>query len=103
MTQIFPCPSPAQRCDLPALAHLRRPRLLIRAARLGLGEYRRERDLRRLIGTTTPPAEVLSRLIQAEIRHETHRRSGAATYSAADHVDVLIALVSEARLAQRLP
>ncbi|MCU0816175.1 MAG: DUF6477 family protein [Cypionkella sp.] len=90
-----------QASDLPQLAHLRRPRMLIRAARLGMGDYRRERDLRRLIGSNAPPGEVLSRLISAEIRHEDHRRSGAATYSAADHVDVLIALVCEARIAQR--
>ncbi len=31
------------------LANLRRPRLLIRAARFGLQDYRRDRDLRRLL------------------------------------------------------
>ena len=31
------------------LADLRRPRLLIRAARFGLTDYRRERDLRRIV------------------------------------------------------
>ncbi len=30
------------------LAELRRPRLLIRAARYGMQDYRRERDLKRL-------------------------------------------------------
>ena len=33
------------------LASLQRPRLLIRAARHGLVDYRRDRDLRRLIGS----------------------------------------------------
>jgi hypothetical protein len=37
------------------LSSLRRPRLLLHAARFGLGDYRRERDLRRLIGTPTSP------------------------------------------------
>jgi len=31
------------------LANLRRPRLLIRAARFGLEDYRRDRDLSRLL------------------------------------------------------
>ena len=37
------------------LADLRRPRLLIRAARFGVADYKRERDLRRLIKRPTAP------------------------------------------------
>ncbi|WP_240794004.1 DUF6477 family protein [Pseudorhodobacter turbinis] len=37
------------------LANLRRPRLLIRAARHGIQDYRRDRDLRRLINAVSPP------------------------------------------------
>ena len=33
----------------PILADLRRPRILMRAARHGLADYRRDRDLKRLI------------------------------------------------------
>ena len=34
------------------LANLRRPRLLMRAARIGLQDYRRDRDLRRILPQT---------------------------------------------------
>ena len=82
------------------LANLRRPRLLIRAARHGIQDYRRERDLRRLINANTPPSPetALARLFVAEERAEETRRAGDAGYSIARHVDLLIALMAEARL-----
>lgn len=82
------------------LANLRRPRLLIRAARHGLQDYRRDRDLRRLIDATTPPSPetALAKLFDAEERAEETRRSGDAGYSIAQHVDLLIAMLAEARL-----
>jgi len=84
------------------LANLRRPRLLIRAARCGLGDYRRERDLRRLIDGVAPPERSLTRLICEEERIEAIRRSGDASYSVAHHIEVLIALMGEVRLLPRL-
>lgn len=85
--------------DFPALmAELRRPRLLIRAARFGLGDYRRERDLRRLITAPATPQEAMSALISQEERMEATRRTGDASYSVARHVEVLIALMAELRL-----
>ena len=82
------------------LANLRRPRLLIRAARHGLADYRRDRDLTRLIWTTkTPtPRRALDALLASEAALEETRRSGEATYSVTRHVDILIALIAEARL-----
>jgi hypothetical protein len=82
------------------LANLRRPRLLIRAARHGIQDYRRERDLHRLINTTTPPPPetALARLFDAEERTEETRRNGDAGYSIARHVELLIAMMAEARL-----
>ena len=82
------------------LANLRRPRLLIRAARHGIQDYRRDRDLRRLIHASTPPSPetALARLFDAEEKLEETRRSGDAAYSIARHVDVLIAMMAEARL-----
>lgn len=35
---------------------LRRPRLLIRAARFGLNDYNRNRDLKRVMRTSTAPS-----------------------------------------------
>lgn len=85
------------------LAQMRRPRLLIRAARFGVADYRRDRDLRRLIGRSAPPEDALRLLIRAEHQMEENRRRGEATYSIAQHIEVLIALVAEARLSRRCP
>lgn len=88
-----------------ALATLRRPRLLVRAARFGLGDYRRERDLARLLQGGRPggSAAVLWRLMELEERIEETRRSGSASYSVGRHIELLIALMAEARLLIALP
>lgn len=77
------------------LAALRRPRILIRAARFGLAEYRRERDLPRLLGEVRPAA-VVDELLAREAMAEADRARGAAGYSPARHVELLIALIAEA-------
>ncbi len=88
---------------LKALRRLRRPKLLIRAARFGLAEYDRDRDLRRLMRVPFAPAprKTVPRLIEEEARLEDIRKSGGAAYSPARHVEVLIALMAEARLLPR--
>lgn len=82
-----------------ALAALRRPPMLVRAARFGATDYSRERDLRRLLGTHVPPApeQAITRLLRQEARIEETRRSGAVSYSAARHVELLAAVMAEAR------
>lgn len=82
------------------LAGLRRPRLLVRAARLGLPDYRRDRDLRRLLAAPVAPAvsEALPRLIAAEAAAEATRRAGDAGYSFARHIELLIAVLAETGL-----
>ncbi|MFC2967384.1 DUF6477 family protein [Acidimangrovimonas pyrenivorans] len=86
------------------LRNLRRPRLLIRAARFGLPDYRRERDLRRLLrpgdraAALPAPAAALADLLAQELRLEASRQAGDAGYSLARHVLLLIALMGEARL-----
>lgn len=82
------------------LKTLRRPRLLIRAARFGLTEYRRERDLSRLVkGARLPsPVQALNNLMEQEAALEEIRKSGEATYSIARHIEVLVAMMAEARL-----
>jgi len=84
------------------LKNLHRPRLLIRAARFGVPEYSRKRDLRRLIKSTIPPTpgRAIVKLIGEERLLEDKRKSGDATYSIARHVSILIALMAEARLLQ---
>jgi len=82
------------------LAELRRPRLLIRAARLGLGDYNRSRDLKRVVRSmeTMVPERAVAFLLAAEAEMEETRRAGAAHYSLVRHIEVLIALLAEARL-----
>ena len=83
------------------LSEMRRPRLLMRAARLGLVDYRRERDLRRLVSDQRPEPAVRA-LMSEESRLEDRRRAGDQTYSVAHHVEVLIALMAEARLLHQM-
>lgn len=83
------------------LATLRRPRLLMRAARFGLAEYRRERDLRRYVAGAASPEDTVSSLMSVEARLEATRLAGDAAYSVARHIEVLIALLAESQLLRR--
>jgi len=82
------------------LATLHRPRLLMRAERFGAQEYRRTSHLPRLLGYGTVPrhGDALMRLIDMEIELERQRVAQEAAYRVVSHVDVLIAIVAEARL-----
>ncbi|QIE44399.1 hypothetical protein G5B38_01995 [Pseudohalocynthiibacter aestuariivivens] len=82
------------------LATLRRPRILIRAARIGAADYRREAHLRRYLGQGRLPRSdaALSDLVEMEAALENQRREDNAGYSASRHVDILIAMMGEARM-----
>lgn len=80
------------------LSDLRRPRLLLNAARHGLAGYRRDRDLKRLIEDAVSPEAAVPRLMWEEERLEETRRAGDAAYSVMRHIEVLSALIAEARL-----
>lgn len=83
-----------------ALSALRRPRLLIKAARLGLDCYNRRSALRRLLpdGHVPTPSKALECLIKAEAEVNHERENGAASYSAMRHIELLAAMMAEARL-----
>jgi len=85
---------------LSMLDTLRRPRLLIRAARLGSREYSRTRHLQRILGYGSLPrhAPALMRLIEIEGSMNEQRCNGDAGYSLPRHLDVLIAVMGEAAL-----
>ena len=85
------------------LADLRRPALLLRAARFGLADYQRDRDLKRLLRqeATGGPEKILPRLIDEEDHLEQTRKAGDASYSLNQHIEVLIALMSELHLLPR--
>lgn len=82
------------------LNQLRRPRLLIQAARAGVEDYRRDPHLRRLLGYGAAPRSgaALMRLIDIESNLNEKRRAHDTGYSLIAHVDVLIAMMGEARL-----
>ena len=85
---------------LTLLNSLRRPQILIRAARIGAADYRREAHLRRHLGYGTLPRSTaaLSRLVDMEASLEELRRDRATGYSATRHVEILIAMMGEARI-----
>lgn len=81
------------------VATLRRPKLLLQAVRHGLTEYNREKTLRRLTGGTEMPAprRAVQSLLLAEEMQETARRDRDAAYSPSRHIEILVALIAEAR------
>lgn len=84
---------------------IRRPRILVRAAKIGLEWYRRERDLKKVIHslTTPTPERALARLVAAEQELEENRTTGQAHYDVHRHIMVLTALLCEARLLPKKP
>lgn len=86
--------------DLMSLVRgLSRPRLLVRAARFGVSDYARGRALPRLLRVPAAPAAgpALIHLLALEREAEERRRARAADYSAARHVELLTAIMGEAR------
>jgi hypothetical protein len=85
---------------LTMLTRLSRPRLLIRAARIGAEDYRRDRHLQRVLGYGHLPrsAPALLKLMEIEAGLNQQRQDEDETYSLVRHVDVLIAMMGEARV-----
>jgi hypothetical protein len=88
---------------LSSLQAMRRPELLIRAARIGARAYSRQTHLTRLIGIMPAPSSgaVLMQLIELEAEANDDRKNKQAGYSPARHVDILIAMMGEARMLQQ--
>lgn len=76
------------------LARIRRPRILLLAARRGLELYQRTRDLPRLVGDAP---DAFSALVAAEGEADAARRAGRQDYRVKLHLELLIALLAEAR------
>lgn len=85
---------------LSMLSALRRPRLLMRAARIGAEDYRRNAHLPRLLGYGQMPRHgaALMRLVEIEADLNHLRLSEDSAYSLLRHIDILIAIVGEARI-----
>lgn len=84
------------------LATLKRPTLLARAARFGADDYRREVHLKRLLQChgLPRPADAIMQLLDLEAETNARREAKSGNYSAAQHVEILIALSGEARMMQ---
>lgn len=85
-----------------------RPRLLIVSARYALRDYNRANRLARLLGlpmarSLPSPQAALSQLLERERSLEHARRTHDASWSAAEHVSVMTALLHEALLDMRSP
>lgn len=80
---------------------LRRPRILIRAAREGQAGWRRDRDLKRLLRLdhTPAPGTALPRLRAEEALLNDARLQRAADYDMHRHVLLMIAILAEMRAA----
>lgn len=93
------------------MAAIRRPTMLLRTARHGTQDYNRDGELRRILrlpATPAPGVQTLARLIELEAAHNACRirppHEVGNPWRAAQHVEVLIALIAEARLlAQAVP
>ncbi|TVP73802.1 MAG: hypothetical protein EA339_02010 [Rhodobacteraceae bacterium] len=86
---------------IPGLETLIRPRLLVVAARHGLADYHRATLLPRLLGLPIgrklpAPADALKLLLARERILEQARRHHDASWRAADHVAVIMAILHEA-------
>ena len=84
------------------LAALKRPKLLARAARFGVDDYRRSLHLAKILQSDDLPryAQAIMQLFDIENEMNTARQEGSGNYSYARHVDVLIAIAGEAKLMQ---
>ena len=82
------------------LAGMRRPKILIESARIAVKNYKRESALNRLFKTKRPDtkAALVSALKQREQDIENLRKLGDGTYLAQAHVQVMTALIAEARV-----
>lgn len=78
---------------------LKRPKILVRAALFGLDDYVRDRHLRRClrVDKLPTPGQALIALLDVEKQLNSERTTKSGTYVAAHHVDVLIAIMSEAQ------
>lgn len=78
---------------------LKRPPLLVRAARFALDGYDRHRQLAQILGegTTARGGKAIVLLLEIEAELEADRKAHKAEYTALRHIDVLTALIAEAR------
>lgn len=85
---------------LTQISRLNRPTLLVDTARHGIDDYNRVVHLRRLLKTDNlpSPGAAIHALMEVESMVEAQRIDARAEYSVARHVELLVALMCEARI-----
>ena len=85
---------------LSMLEGMKRPRLLMRAARHGANDYQRDVHLPRLLGYGNLPGTgaALLRLLEVESSINEQRIDQDSNYSLLRHIDLMIAIVGECRM-----
>lgn len=80
-----------------------RPKTLIRAARINMKYYVRERSLGKLLDQSNIPQEGAAHVAlgHKESAMNSARKSGALSYKVQDHIAVLTALLTEYALLRR--
>lgn len=80
-----------------ALCNVKRPKILLQAAKIGLTTYSRNRDLKRLfkVQEIPQPKQIIKRLLKNEMTLEEARRTGNAAYDMKKHIQVMTALLQE--------
>lgn len=84
------------------LRNLTRPSILIKAAQHGIDDYNRSVHLRRILGRENLPKSGRAVIEMLEIEHAMNegRKEKRATYSVARHVEILAAIMAEAKTLQ---
>lgn len=83
---------------------LKRPKILVRAARFGLDDYRRDTHLRRCLrrDDAPTPGQALIALLDIEKQLNSERATNTGGYQPARHIDILVAIMAEAQLFRTL-
>lgn len=83
----------------PQLTALKRPKILVEAARHGATLYKRKTHLRKIIGGRycRNHEQLLDALSQHEFALDQDRRAQIETYSVRRHIEVLSALLAESQ------
>lgn len=85
---------------LTQISRLKRPTLLVRTARHGIEGYNRVIHLRRLLKTESVPGpgQAIIKLMEREALVDLQRTTQRAEYSVARHVELIVALMCEAKI-----
>lgn len=88
---------------LTRVSRLQRPSLLVRTARHGLDDYNRVVHLRRLLKSEAipGPAQAITKLLEVEAVTNEQRLANRAEYSVARHVELIVAIMSEAQVLKK--